>query len=119
MSFIFAHFFASGMGLVSIFSKILASSLFKLFDDASGNQMPTIIDLSWLITPANYIFDESGNQMVSATTGSGGLIGFWRRGDIWPNKEINSKMVSKFILFLVFGFQVPLVLPFLALYQTD
>ena len=38
--------------------------------------MPTIIGLSWLTIPTNYIFDESGNQMVGATIFTGALIGF-------------------------------------------
>ena len=76
MSFIFALFFAGGMGLFSRIFGIMASSLFELFDDPSGNWMPTIIGLSWLILPLNYIFEEHGNQMINTTIGIGGLIGF-------------------------------------------
>ena len=76
MSFILTLFFASGMGLFSILFGMLASSLFSLFDDASGNLMPTIIGLGWLIIPLNYIWDNTGNQMINTTIGIGGLIGF-------------------------------------------
>ncbi len=73
MSFILALFFAGGLGVFSIFFGILASSLFSLFDDASGNLMPTIIGLSWLVVPFSYFNEGPDDQMI---LGIGGLIGF-------------------------------------------
>ena len=73
MSFVFSLFFAGGLGLFSVIPGILASSLLSLFKDLSGNMMPTVIGLSWLLIPLNYAFSDG---TIDVTIGIGGLIGY-------------------------------------------
>ena len=76
MSFIFGLVFGGGLALISYFFGILAASVLEIFDDFSGNFMPSLIGICWLIVPITRIMERTGNETITVTIGLVGLMGY-------------------------------------------